>query len=126
MIMNYLKTNSLSIIETNINKFKSLYLSQDKSIHLVLQSVDGYLLKLTDVDESTKELYSFISTTIPKEQDGELISKDDLIFLITSTKLSFTGEQSLKIMNIDKLEKSKVQKNIEIKFKGNILNLLKV
>ena len=124
--MNYLKTNSLSIIETNINKFKSLYLSQDKSIHLVLQSVDGYLLKLTDVDESTKELYSFISTTIPKEQDGELISKDDLIFLITSTKLSFTGEQSLKIMNIDKLEKSKVQKNIEIKFKGNILNLLKV
>ena len=124
--MNYLKTNSLSIIETNINKFKSLYLSQDKSIHLVLQSVDGYLLKLTDVDESTKELYSFISTTIPKEQDGELISKDDLIFLITSTKLSFTGEQRLKIMNIDKLEKSKVQKNIEIKFKGNILNLLKV
>ena len=124
--MNYLKTNSLSIIETNINKFKSLYLSQDKSIHLVLQSVDGYLLKLTDVDESTKELYSFISTTIPKEQDGELISKDDLIFLITSRKLSFTGEQSLKIMNIDKLEKSKVQKNIEIKFKGNILNLLKV
>ena len=124
--MNYLKTNSLSIIETNINKFKSLYLSQDKSIHLVLQSVDGYLLKLTDVDESTKELYSFISTTIPKEQDGELISKDDLIFLITSTKLFFTGEQSLKIMNIDKLEKSQVQKNIEIKFKGNILNLLKV
>ena len=124
--MNYLKTNSLSIIETNINKFKSLYLSQDKSIHLVLQSVDGYLLKLTDVDESTKELYSFISTTIPKVQDGELISKDDLIFLITSTKLSFTGDQSLKIMNIDKLEKSKVQKNIETKFKGNILNLLKV
>ena len=124
--MNYLKTNSLSVIETNINKFKSLYLSQDKSIHLVLQSVDGYLLKLTDVDESTKELYSFISTTIPKEQDDELISKDDLIFLITSTKLFFTGEQSLKIMNIDKLEKSQVQKNIEIKFKGNILNLLKV
>ena len=124
--MNYLKTNSLSIIETNINEFKSLHLSQTKSIHLVLQSINGYLLKLTDVDESTKELYSFISTTIPKEQDDELISKDDLIFLITSTKLFFTGEQSLKIMNIDKLEKSQVQKNIEIKFKGNILNLLKV
>ena len=59
--MNYLKTNSLSIIETNINEFKSLHLSQTKSIHLVLQSINGYLLKLTDVDESTKELYSFIS-----------------------------------------------------------------
>ena len=63
--MNYLKTNSLSIIETNINEFKSLHLSQTKSIHLVLQSINGYLLKLNDVDESTKELYSFISAMIP-------------------------------------------------------------
>ena len=124
--MNYLKTNSLSVIETNINKFKSLYLSQDKSIHLVLQSINGYLLKLTDVDESTKELYSFISAMIPAQQDSQLISRDDLIFLITSTKLSFNGEQSLQIMNVDKLKKSQVQKNKEIKFKGNILNLLKV
>ena len=124
--MNYLKTNSLSIIETNINEFKSLHLSQTKSIHLVLQSINGYLLKLTDVDESTKELYSFISAMIPAQQDNQLISRDDLIFLITSTKLSFNGEQSLQIMNVDKLKKSQVQKNKEIKFKGNILNLLKV
>ena len=124
--MNYLKTNSLSIIETNINEFKSLHLSQTKSIHLVLQSINGYLLKLTDVDESTKELYSFISAMIPAQQDSQLISRDDLIFLITSTKLSFNGEQSLQIMNVDKLKKSQVQKNKEIKFKGNILNLLKV
>ena len=124
--MNYLKTNSLSIIETNINEFKSLHLSQTKSIHLVLQSINGYLLKLNDVDESTKELYSFISAMIPAQQDSQLISRDDLIFLITSTKLSFNGEQSLQIMNVDKLKKSQVQKNKEIKFKGNILNLLKV
>ena len=124
--MNYLKTNSLSIIETNINEFKSLHLSQTKSIHLVLQSINGYLLKLTDVDESTKELYSFISAMIPAQQDNQLISRDDLIFLITSTRLSFNGEQSLQIMNVDKLKKSQVQKNKEIKFKGNILNLLKV
>jgi len=124
--MNYLKTNSLSIIETNINEFKSLHLSQTKSIHLVLQSINGYLLKLNDVDESTKELYSFISAMIPAQQDSQLISRDDLIFLITSTRLSFNGEQSLQIMNVDKLKKSQVQKNKEIKFKGNILNLLKV
>ena len=124
--MNYLKTNSLSIIETNINEFKSLHLSQTKSIHLVLQSINGYLLKLNDVDESTKELYSFISAMIPVQQDSQLISRDDLIFLITSTRLSFNGEQSLQIMNVDKLKKSQVQKNKEIKFKGNILNLLKV
>ena len=123
--MTYLESENLITLKEEINKFQSSYLDKNTKIHIVIQSINGYQLELNEVDESIRELHSFIlnQTSVNLNTD---ITKNDLVYLITSTKLSFSNNQSLEIKNVDKLEESGVQKNIEIKYKKNLLNLIKV
>ena len=125
-IMTYLKTENLITLEEEINSFQSSYSDQKSKIHIVIQSINGYKLELNEVDESTIELHSFIVNQTSVNLEDKDIKKNDLVYLITSTKLSFSDNQSLQIKNVDALEHSRVQKNIEIKYKKNLLNLIKV
>ena len=125
-IMTYLKTENLITLEEEINSFQFSYSDQKSKNHIVIQSINGYKLELNEVDESTRELHSFIVNQTSVNLEDKDIKKNDLVYLITSTKLSFSDNQSLQIKNVDALEHSRVQKNIEIKYKKNLLNLIKV
>jgi len=125
-IMTYLKTENLITLEEEINSFQSSYSDQKSKNHIVIQSINGYKLELNEVDESTRELHSFIVNQTSVNLEDKDITKNDLVYLITSTKLFFSDNQSLQIKNVDTLEHSRVQKNIEIKYKKNLLNLIKV
>ena len=125
-IMTYLKTENLITLEEEINSFQSSYSDQKSKNHIVIQSINGYKLELNEVDESTRELHSIIVNQTSVNLEDKDIKKNDLVYLITSTKLSFSDNQSLQIKNVDALEHSRVQKNIEIKYKKNLLNLIKV
>ena len=124
--MTYIEIENLITLEEEINNFQSSYSDKNTKTHIVIQSINGYLLELHEVDESTRELHSFIVNKISVNSKNQDITKNDLIYLITSTKLSFSDNQSLEIKNADTLEESGVQKNIEIKYKENLLNLIKV
>ena len=124
--MTYLETENLITLEEEINNFQSSYLEKQSKVHIVIQSINGYKLELNEVDESTRELHSFIVNHTSANLDDKDITKNDIVYLITSTKLSFSDNQSLQIKNVDTLEHSSVQKNIEIKYKKNLLNLIKV
>jgi|TARA_B100001996_G_scaffold144960_1_gene110334 hypothetical protein len=125
-IMTYLKTENLITLEEEINSFQSSYSDQKSKNHIVIQSINGYKLELNEVDESTRELHSIIVNQTSVNLEDKDITKNDLVYLITSTKLFFSDNQSLQIKNVDTLEHSRVQKNIEIKYKKNLLNLIKV
>ena len=125
-IMTYLKTENLITLEEEINSFQSSYSDQKSKNHIVIQSINGYKLELNEVDESTRELHSIIVNQTSVNLEDKDITKNDLVYLITSTKLFFSDNQSLQIKNVDALEHSRVQKNIEIKYKKNLLNLIKV
>ncbi len=124
--MTYLETENLITLEEEINNFLSSYSEKQGKVHIVIQSINGYELELNEVDESTRELHSFILNQASVNLDNKDITKNDIVYLITSTKLSFSDNQSLQIKNVDILEHSSVQKNIEIKYKKNLLNLIKV
>ena len=125
-IMTYLKTENLITLEEEINSFQSSYSDQISKNHIVIQSINGYKLELNEVDESTRELHSIIVNQTSVNLEDKDITKNDLVYLITSTKLFFSDNQSLQIKNVDTLEYSRVQKNIEFKYKKNLLNLIKV
>ena len=124
--MTYLETENLITVEEEITKFQSSYSDMNTKTHIVIQSINGYQVKLDEFDESTRELHSLIVNQTSANLDNKDITKNDLVYLITSIKLSFSDNQSLEIKNIDTLEESGVQKNIEIKYKENLLNLIKV
>ncbi len=124
--MTYLETENLITVEEEITKFQSSYSDKNIKTHIVVQSINGYQVKLDEFDESTRELYSLIVNKTSANLDNKDITKNDLVYLITSIKLSFSNNQSLEIKNIDTLEESGVRKNIEIKYKENLLNLIKV
>ena len=124
--MTYLETENLVTVIEEINKFHSSYSDKNTKTHIVVQSINGYQINLNEFDESTRELHSFIVNQTSANSENQDISKNDLVYLITSIKLSFSNNQSLEIKNIDTLEESGVQKNIEIKYKENLLNLIKV
>ena len=124
--MTYLKTENLITLEEEINSFQFSYSDQKSKNHIVIQSINGYKLELNEVDESTRELHSIIVNQTSVNLEDKDITKNDLVYLITSTKLFFSDNQSLQIKNVDTLEHSRVQKNIEIKYKKNLLNLIKV
>ena len=81
---------------------------------------------MEDVDGSAKELHSLIANLISNESKGKEISKGDLVYLITLPKLRLTGKQSLVIKGIDKIEDSSTKQNVEVKYKENLLNLIKI
>jgi hypothetical protein len=124
--MTYLESKNLVNVEEEITKFQSSYSDKNTKTHIVVQSINGYQVKLDEFDESTRELHSLILNQTSANLDNKDITKNDLVYLITSIKLSFSNNQSLEIKNIDTLEESGVQKNIEIKYKENLLNLIKV
>ena len=124
--MTYLEIENLITLEEEINNFQSSYSEKHSKVHIVFQSINGYELELNEVDESARELHAFILNQASVNLDDKDITKNDIVYLITSTKLSFSDNQSLQIKNIDTLEHSSVQKNIEIKYKKNLLNLIKV
>ncbi len=124
--MTYLESKNLVNVEEEITKFQSSYSDMNTKTHIVVQSVNGYQVKLDEFDESTRELHSLILNQTSANLDNKDITKNDLVYLITSIKLSFSNNQSLEIKNIDTLEESGVRKNIEIKYKENLLNLIKV
>ena len=124
--MTYLEIENLITLEEEIIKFQSSYSDQKSKNHIVIQSINGYKLELNEVDESTRELHSIIVNQTSVNLEDKDITKNDLVYLITSTKLFFSDNQSLQIKNVDTLEHSRVQKNIEIKYKKNLLNLIKV
>ena len=124
--MTYLETENLITVEEEITKFQSSYSDMNTKTHIVIQSINGYQVKLDEFDESTRELHSLILNQTSANLDNKDITKNDLVYLITSIKLSFSNNQSLEIKNIDTLEESGVRKNIEIKYKENLLNLIKV
>ncbi len=124
--MTYLETENLITVEEEILKFQSSFSDKNTKTYIVVQSMNGYQVELNEVDESTRELHSFIVNLTSANLYGKDITKNDLVYLITSTKLSFSDNQSLEIKNVDTLEHSKVQRNIEIKYKRNLLNLIKV
>jgi len=124
--MTYLESENLVTVEEEITKFQSSYSDKNTKTHIVVQSINGYQVKLDEFDESTRELHSLIVNQTSANLDNKDITKNDLVYLITSIKLSFSNNQSLEIKNVDKLEESGVQKNIEIKYKKNLLNLIKV
>ena len=124
--MTYLETENLVTVIEEINKFNSSYSDKNTKTHIVVQSINGYQIKLNEFDESTKELHSFIINQTSANPENQDISKNDLVYLITSTQLSLSEEQSLNIANINNLEEAQVQMNIELKFKENLLNLIKV
>ena len=124
--MTYLESKNLVNVEEEITKFQSSYSDKNTKTHIVVQSINGYQVKLDEFDESTRELHSLILNQTSANLDNKDITKNDLVYLITSIKLSFSNNQSLEIKNIDTLEESEVQKNIEIKYKENLLNLIKI
>ena len=124
--MNYLKTSNLNDIKKEIVDFQSKYIESNIISHLVIQSIDGYEINMEDVDGSAKELYSLIANLISNESKGKEISKGDLVYLITLPKLRLTGKQSLLIKGIDKIEDSSTKQNVEVKYKENLLNLIKI
>ena len=124
--MTYLETENLITVEEEILKFQSSFSDKNTKTYIVVQSMNGYQVELNEVDESTRELHSFIVNLTSANLYDKDITKNDLVYLITSTKLSFSDNQSLQIKNVDTLEHSSVQKNIEIKYKKNLLNLIKV
>jgi len=124
--MTYLETENLVTVIEEINKFHSSYSDKKTETHIVVQSINGYQIKQNEFDESTKELHSFIVNQTSANSENQVISKNDLVYLITSTQLSLSGEQSLNIANINNLEEAQVQINLEVKCKENLLNLIKV
>ena len=124
--MTYLETENLVTVKEEISKFQSSYSDKNTKTHIVVQSINGYQIKQNEFDESTKELHSFIVNQTSANSENQDISKNDLVYLITSTQLSLSEEQSLNIANINNLEEARVQMNLEVKFKENLLNLIKV
>ena len=124
--MTYLETENLVTVKEEISKFQSSYSDKNTKTHIVVQSINGYQIKQNEFDESTKELHSFIVNQTSANSENQDISKNDLVYLITSTQLSLSEEQSLNITNINNLEEAQVQMNLEVKFKENLLNLIKV
>jgi len=124
--MTYLETKNLVTVKEEISKFQSSYSDKNTKTHIVVQSINGYQIKLNEFDESTKELHSFIVNQTFLNSENQDITKNDLVYLITSSQLSLSEEQSLNIANINNLEEAQVQINIEVKFKENLLNLIKV
>ena len=124
--MNYLNTNNLNDIKKEIVPFESSCIESNIISHLVIQSIDGYEINMEDVDGSAKELHSLIANLISNESKGKEISKGDLVYLITLPKLRLTGKQSLLIKGIDKIEDSSTKQNVEVKYKENLLNLIKI
>ena len=99
--MTYLETENLITVEEEITKFQSSYSDMNTKTHIVIQSINGYQIKLNEFDESTKELHSFIINQTSANPENQDISKNDLVYLITSTQLSLSEEQSLNIANIN-------------------------
>ena len=124
--MNYLKTSNLNEIKKEIVDFQSKYIESNIISHLVIQSIDGYEINMEDVDGSAKELHSLITNLISNESKGKEVSKGDLVYLITVPKLCLTGKQSLSIKGIDTIEDSSAKQNVEVKYKENLLNLIKI
>ena len=124
--MTYLETENLVTVKEEISKFQSSFSDKNTKTYIVVQSINGYLIKRNEFDESTKELHSFIVNQTSANSENQDISKNDLVYLITSTQLSLSEGQSLNIVNINNLEEAQVQMNLEIKFKENLLNLIKV
>ena len=124
--MNYLNTNNLNDIKKEIVTFQSSCIESNIISHLVIQSIDGYEINMEDVDGSAKELHSLIANLISNESKGKEISKGDLVYLITLPKLRLTGKQSLSIKGIDTIEDSSAKQNVEVKYKENLLNLIKI
>ena len=124
--MNYLNTNNLNDIKKEIVTFQSSCIESNIISHLVIQSIDGYEINMEDVDGSAKELHSIITNLISNESKGKEVSKGDLVYLITVPKLRLTGKQSLLIKGIDKIEDSSTKQNVEVKYKENLLNLIKI
>ena len=124
--MTYLETENLITVEEEITKFQSSYSDKNTKTHIVVQSMNGYQIELNELDKSTRELHSFIVNQTSANSGNKGITKNDFVYLITSTKLSFSNSPSLEIKSIDTLEESEVQKNIEIKYKENLLNLIKI
>ena len=124
--MNYLNTNNLNDIKKEIVTFQSSCIESNIISHLVIQSIDGYEINMEDVDGSAKELHSLIVNLISNESKGKEVSKGDLVYLITVPKLRLTGKQSLLIKGIDKIEDSSTKQNVEVKYKENLLNLIKI
>ena len=124
--MNYLNTNNLNDIKKEIVTFQSSCIESNIISHLVIQSIDGYEINMEDVDGSAKELHSLITNLISNESKGKEVSKGDLVYLITLPKLRLTGKQSLLIKGIDKIEDSSTKQNVEVKYKENLLNLIKI
>jgi hypothetical protein len=71
-------------------------------------------------------IHSLIANLISNESNSKEISKGDLVYLITVPKLRLTGKQSLLIKGIDKIEDSSTKQNVEVKYKENLLNLIKI
>ncbi len=124
--MTYLETENLVTVKEEISKFQSSYSDKNNKTHIVVQSINGCQIKQNEFDESTKELHSFIVNLTSANSENQDISKNDHVYLITSTQLSLSEEQSLNIANINNLEEAQVQMNLEVKFKENLLNLIKV
>ena len=124
--MNYLNTNNLNDIKKEIVTFQSSFIESNIISHLVIQSIDGYEINMEDVDGSAKELHSLIANLISNESKSKEILKGDLVYLITVPKLRLTGKQSLLIKGIDKIEDSSTKQNVEVKYKENLLNLIKI
>ena len=124
--MTYLETENLITVEEEIYKFQSSFSGKNTKTYIVVQSMNGYQIELNEFDKSTRELHSFIVNLTSANLYNKDITKNDFVYLITSTKLSFSNTASLEIKNINTLEESEVQKNIEIKYKENLLNLIKI
>ena len=124
--MTYLETENIITVEEEIIKFQSSFSDKNTKTYIVVQSMNGYQIELNEFDKSTRELHSFIVNLTSANLYNKDITKNDFVYLITSTKLSFSNTASLEIKNINTLGESEVQKNIEIKYKENLLNLIKV
>ena len=124
--MSYIQANDLNTIEEEINKFQSSNFNIKNNTHIVIQTLNGYEINLNEADSSSKELHSLISNIVSDTSGNETILKDDLVFLITELKISSSGNQSLDIKSIKKIEETPVQQNVEIQFKECLLNLIKV
>jgi len=124
--MTYQKINNLNKIEEQIIDFQSSYLEEKSNSHVVIQSINGYLIDINEIEASTKELYSCIANVTNNSSGITDILKNDLVFLITSPKLIYSEEQSLSLKSIEIIEETQVSKNIEILCKENFLNLIKV
>jgi len=124
--MTYQKINNLNKIEEQIIDFQSSYLEEKSNSHVVIQSINGYLIDINEIEASTKELYSCIANVTNNSSGITDILKNDLVFLITSPKLIYSDEQSLSLKSMESIEETQVSKNIEILCKENFLNLIKV